>query len=406
MNTPPTHSSLEALLASIQIPDSAREKAEKRYDDLGKWFKRDASSCKPYSPHVYGQGSFRLGTVIRPLNEKEEFDLDVGCRFTAGIDQFSHTQEQLKEIARTELESYRVANNIKDALEEKHRCWRLQYQDELRFHMDVVPSIPQSVEKRASLAESMSRRNFNTALVQSVAALAGAITDDRNPDYRRISSDWRVSNSEGYALWFESRVPTLLMEKVATARVDKLPERQRGSPLHFCVQILKRHRDVMFEENPDPKPISIIITTLAARAYNGEDDLHAAMRTIVSGMRKHINAREPRVPNPVNPDEEDFADRWSMPEGLRLDLEGHFKKWLQAVERDFGVLESSSDALALQKVASTSFRVLLNEDASKAIARNNALLVKAAVLATGAKTSTAGIIGSTGVSNPPHKFYG
>ncbi len=407
MNTLITHSSLEALLASIQIPDSAYQKAKARYEDLGQWFDREASSCKNNSPHIYPQGSFRLGTVIRPLTDKEEFDLDLGCRLREGITQLTHTQKKLAEMVGAELEAYRVARRIEEALEKKHRCWRLQYQDELRFHMDVVPSIPQTTEKRASLTESMTRRGLEVALAQSIAKWAGAITDDREPSYPRISLDWHVSNSEGYALWFESRIrqATPLMEKLARARVDELPERQRKSPLQFCVQILKRHRDVMFEKNPDPKPISIIITTLAARAYTGEEDLHTAMRAIVTGMRKHINPVKPRVPNPVNP-EEDFADRWAMEEGKKLNLEGHFNKWLDAVERDFGALESSSDPVALQKVASTNFRVSLNEDTSRAIARNNALLAKAAILTTGAKTSAAGIIGVAGISNPPHKFYG
>ena len=41
--------------------------------------------------------------------------------------------------------------------------------------------------------------------------------------------------------------------------------------------ILKRHRDNWSKDNPDLKPISIILTTLAARAYNGETDIVAAL---------------------------------------------------------------------------------------------------------------------------------
>ena len=405
MSTPITHSSLEALLASIQIPDSAYDKASKRYKDLGDWFDREASTCRSYSPHIYPQGSFRLGTVIRPLNDKEDFDLDLGCRLREGITQRTHTQKKLKEIVRTELEAYRVARKIESRLEEKHRCWRLQYQDELPFHMDVVPSIPQTTEKRATLVEAMANKGLDRGLSQTVAKLAGAITDDREADYDKLSIDWHISNSEGYALWFESCTPKLLMEKVARARVDKLPERQRQSPLQLCVQILKRHRDVMFEKNPAPKPISIIITTLAARAYKGEEDLVSAMISIVSGMKKFINATTPRVPNPVNPDE-DFADRWDMDEGKILSLEKNFKDWLQAAENDFGALNSSSDPVALQKTASAKFRVLLNEETSKAIAQSNALLAKAAMISGGARTTSAGIIGVSGVTNPPHKFFG
>src|SRR5690625_6274351 len=72
--------------------------------------------------------------------------------------------------------------------------------------------------------------------------------------------------------------------------------------------------------NTDPKPISIIITTLAARAYRGEANLIDAVRAVPLRMMREINSTEPRVPNPVNP-EEDFADKWkSEPE-----LETHFR---------------------------------------------------------------------------------
>ncbi|MBP6506968.1 MAG: nucleotidyltransferase [Opitutaceae bacterium] len=402
-----TQGSLETLLASIQIPDSAYVKAESRYKDLGEWFNRADAASKKHSPHIYPQGSFRLGTVVRPLTEKGDFDLDVGCRLREGIRQTTHTQRQLKDLVRTELEAYRIARRIEQKLEEKNRCWRLQYQDELSFHMDVVPSIPQTNEKRTLLLEAMASKGLERNLSASVAAPSGAITDTRKPSYDRISLDWHVSNSEGYALWFESRIKQakLLMEVLARAQVDRLPERQRKSPLQFCVQILKRHRDVMFEKNPDPKPISIIITTLAARAYNGEEDLEAAMTSIVGGMRKFINSTVPRVPNPVNPDE-DFADRWYTEEGKRLGLEKHFSEWLATVERDLGQITTLSDSAGIQKAAANSFRVNLNEDASKVIARNNSLLAKAALIATGARTTTFGTIGSVGVANPPHKFFG
>jgi hypothetical protein len=34
------------------------------------------------------------------------------------------------------------------------------------------------------------------------------------------------------------------------------------TPLQQAVQILKRHRDMMFADDPEHKPISVIITTL------------------------------------------------------------------------------------------------------------------------------------------------
>ena len=91
-----------------------------------------------------------------------------------------------------------------------------------------------------------------------------------------ISADWHISNSEGYAIWFESRMKLAmaLLEKrvfeVKLSKVDEIPVRKWKSFLQRCMQILKRHWDIMFEHNPDGKPISIIIITLVAAAYQGE----------------------------------------------------------------------------------------------------------------------------------------
>jgi hypothetical protein len=59
----------EEIAGSIDIPDSAYEKAEARYKDLGEWFGRKEAHCHRFDPHIYPQGSFRLGTVIHPVDE-------------------------------------------------------------------------------------------------------------------------------------------------------------------------------------------------------------------------------------------------------------------------------------------------------------------------------------------------
>jgi hypothetical protein len=50
-----------------------------------------------------------------------------------------------------------------------------------------------------------------------------------------------------------------------------------------CNPDLITHRDRMFENDPDGKPISVIITTLAARAYGGETDVYSALRPFFPG---------------------------------------------------------------------------------------------------------------------------
>ena len=104
-----TRSIFEEILLSLDIPESAYEKAEARYKDLGEWFDREESLCSPFSPHIYPQGSFRLGTIVRPVTGPLEYDLDLGCRLRFGITKFTHTQKQLINLVGADLEAYRKA---------------------------------------------------------------------------------------------------------------------------------------------------------------------------------------------------------------------------------------------------------------------------------------------------------
>lgn len=352
---------MDELAGCIDIPESAYNKAEARYQDLGEWFSRKEAHCANFDPHIYPQGSFRLGTVIRA----DEYDLDFGCRLREGMSKSTHTQEQLKKLMGADIEEYRRARSIEQQLEEKNRCWRLHYKDDLPFHMDGVPSIPEEQQRRALLAESMVKFGSDTLLAQSVAEHAGSITDNRMPNYRQISPAWRISNSEGYAKWFESRMKLAapLMEKRAfeakAATVDDLPARKWKSPLQRSIQILKCHRDRMFEDNCDAKPISIIITTLAAEAYQGEQDIADALEGILSRMGELVHSEKPRVPNPVNPIE-DFADKWYDPKYKQLRLEDNFKSWLKQAQIDFNVIGQSLDPDFITEQAMTKFGATLD----------------------------------------------
>lgn len=86
------------MLDQLELPESAYEKAISRYQDIGEWFSRKESSLNQYDPHVFSQGSFRLGTAIKPVNPDEEYDLDLSCKLRKGVSKTSHTQEQLKSI--------------------------------------------------------------------------------------------------------------------------------------------------------------------------------------------------------------------------------------------------------------------------------------------------------------------
>ena len=352
---------LRVLVAAVELPDSAYEQAKERYEDLGQWLGQSSSGVARYSPHILPQGSFRLGTAIRPLSEKEEYDLDVTCRLETGLTMENATQAELRSLVRNDIEAYRRERGIQDPLGEKHRCLRLEYQDHLSFHMDIVPCIQDSQESRALLEKAFSQRAYSASLIQKVSSMASRITDDRSPDYETISSSWLRSNPEGYARWFEERLHSrpLLKSFQEGAQVDTLPTYKRRAPLQRAIQILKRHRDWMFKELRDSKPISMIITTLAAQAYSGEEDLESTLIAVLAGMERMVNQTKPRVPNPVNP-EEDFADKWDDPKYATLRLEDNFKKWMLQANADLTRILASDSPDELRKSA-THFSVALRE---------------------------------------------
>jgi hypothetical protein len=358
---------LKQMIELLDLPDTAYEKAKARYDDLGEWFEREDSKCSAYSPHIFPQGSFRLGTAIRPLNNEEEYDLDLACKLREEITKSSHSQFDLKQLIGSDLEAYRQYRGIQAPLDEKHRCWRLEYQDDLSFHMDVVPGTPEEEAQRILIKESMVRGGEDDALAGQVTQYAMSITDDRHPSYRQRCNDWLISNPEGYARWFESRMrlgETYLQERAMekAAKIDDLQYYQWKTPLQRCIQLLKRHRDEMFKNNPDSKPISVIITTLAGRAYRGESDIGQAMDTILRDMDSYIQDTIPRVPNPVNP-VEDFADRWAMHKYAHLQLEENFHLWLTAARAAFDVICNTDDISFITKQAKQKFALTLNEAA-------------------------------------------
>jgi hypothetical protein len=94
-------------------------------------------------------GSFRLGTVIRPVHNRDEYDLDLVCR--RDLAKESITQAALKEDVGAGLAGYEEAAAARvsvPTLEEGDRCWTLVYPSD-RFHMDILVEALEEVQPRA-----------------------------------------------------------------------------------------------------------------------------------------------------------------------------------------------------------------------------------------------------------------
>jgi hypothetical protein len=328
-----------SLSDALDIPESLYQKAVDRHGSLGAWFCRSGSRLAAYRPSVSPQGSFRFGTVVRPIDPDAEYDLD-HVVVLKGLSSDSMTQADLKRLHGLEIAGYATAHGMLPPAEH-NRCWRARYRDEVAFHLDSLPCVPAGGVtwdglRRAGVDEGLAMR-------------AIAITDRRHPQYRQLSPDWPTSNPRGFARWFDSRAALGrdqgMLERIRAGAVEDVPPYEWRTPLQRSIQILKRHRDVMFQRTPDIAPISMIITNLAACAYQGETDLTETLRGILHRMPDFVREGVPRVPNPTHP-AEDYADKWQRDSRL----ERSFWEWHQQAQVDVERFSSSLTRIASRDV--------------------------------------------------------
>lgn len=352
------------LANELDIPPSKYKQAVERYSAVGDWL-NDGDYEGVYSDlDVYPQGSFRLGTVIRPLKAGKEADYDIDLVCQLPLLRKSTFPGALKNAVGGRLEENGTYRKMLD--KEGRRCWTLLYAEEdgVGFHLDVLPSIP---------ADESVLKKLNEAMVQS--QYTKHAVDITEKDRGSGVYAWKISgsNPRGYALWFEDinraafmRIEfsqkQMITEKYASiyASVEEVPNELIRTPLQRSVQILKRHRDMFFKDDPDNKPISMIITTLAALAYKGETDLVSALYTIVDTLTGYNSLMELCtselgliqkvggewvILNPVNPGE-NFADRWNEPGSQRPHT---FFRWLAKLQKDFNYAKEYRDAASMCK---------------------------------------------------------
>lgn len=343
---------LSLIVEHLDVPKTYYEKAAVRHRSLGEWLHRDESKVAHFAPDVRPQGSFRYGTVVRPINEGDVYDLDNVCLLRK-LSKSLLSQKQLKELYGDEIKAYAAAYNMHSPVTEHNRCWRLNYADEVDFHLDTLPCVPEEV--------SFVQQLIRAGVPEELATRAIAITDKRHPQYQEITSAWHSSNPRGFAAWFEQRAALgrtrTALENQIRAAVEDVPPYEWKTALQRSIQILKRHRDVMFAKQSDLAPISMIITNLAAHAYGGETDLLTALRNIVDKMPNFVRATAPRVPNPTDPFE-DYAEKWA----INPRLEKSFWEWHAAVKADLNRLPQLIQRSSLKADIRSLFLVDLTAD--------------------------------------------
>ncbi len=369
---------LTEISKNLDISPSDFKRAQERFSAVKNWIEKGEYESGFY-PDVYLQGSFRLGTVVRPyFGDKEgEFDIDQVCEIT--VPKGNNSSKVLKHDIGDRLKDNLTYKDMLD--EEGKRCWTIVYasQDNTPgFHIDVLPAIP-------------SQNGYKSQI---------DITDKSASQYT-----WSVSNPKGYYYWFKSKnvYPAGFLEKQKSEIYQSnrnlynnefdVPKQLIRTPLQRSIQIMKRHRDIFFHEK-EFKPISIIITTIAA-SVKSEIDIFG----IISDFCNYVISRQDElirngflkkdktldydghweIPNPVDLQNnalntENFADRWN----ILTELPQAFFEWAHQLKRDlnnFHISNSSEDLyLRIKSVGSDKTYPMLSKGKPLNLIDTNELL--------------------------------
>lgn len=400
---------LEFLGGELDISKTQYEEAVRSYQAVGKQLTKENSKLIPYKPEILPQGSFMLGTMIRPVVEGSKLDVDLVCQLTNKNS--SWTQYDLKQIVGDQLKENTTYRKMLKQPDGK-RCWTLVYAEDTNYHMDILPCVVDS--NYVLLLE----KKFNNLELSNMDELAIRITDKLEEGYEMITNHllWKKSNPFGYAKWFFNRAiisaTRMFSLKEAIQPLKNLDDKK--FPLQRIVQILKRHRDNMFSHESDfdldHKPISIIITTLAAKAYDKEDNLVEGLINVVANMKREIKIKwnpitrrdEKWIENPVNP-VENFADKWP---GQPI-KERYFYLWLNKLQEDIEkIIYSEGIGLNnLQRIMAPQFGNSLTEKAFMNYGNSSRILTETGKKRMGLST---GILGtsSSGPIVKKHDFEG
>lgn len=363
---------LGTSIESLDISDEEYHLAVSRYEAIGHSI-ADYWDESPTDGQVYPQGSMRLGTVTRNIHRNDDIDIDLVAR--RDLQKSSISQAELKADAGHGLDLFvKSGPEGNPSKEEGKRCWTLLYPG---FHVDVLPALPNEEDRWTGIIVT-------------------------NTEVR----EWQFSNPIGYADWFHMVMRAEWLERRALLRekamdVAEVPDWAVKTTLQRTVQALKRHRDIYFADSLTDRPASVIITTLAARAYRGGGSLYEVLLDVTATMPTLVERQNgiSVIPNPVQP-KENFADRW----------QGHshrakrFFEWAAQAQADFVGLGSERGIDTVLNKVSMAFGTRAAERAGRVAGTRLLETHRSGRLAM--TPVTGALVAGTGRTVRPHTFHG
>jgi hypothetical protein len=251
-----TDTEKSTLHRRITPTQEQRDQQTKRWNDLCDYLKGDLGEKTDAPMYSWLQGSYKMGTQIRPVSKSEEFDIDLGIYFSwPGNPEDNFGAKYLKSLVQKSIESYadEAGEGVYADLVPKKRCARIHYPG--GFHIDV-PTYHVDMERDA----------------RSLATEADL---------------WEESDPKKLYVWFRSNF---------TEDTDTQVQRIiRYLKMYFALHI-----------NGDA-PSSILITVLATEAYTLLPDAEltsddTALRHVAAKIAERLET-DIKVPNPVNTEE-------------------------------------------------------------------------------------------------------
>ena len=243
----------EFLRDEVNINDSRLDRLHRGVRAVRSHLKDNLPGYQKTEP----QGSLALGTIIKPVDDHDEYDADI--QVVMNYNPKWKPRDYVNAIYRT----LKKNKNYADKLRLKTRCVTIDYAGD--FHLDVVPRV------------TIRRKHYVC---------------------NRIDNRFEVTDGNGYREWFNEK------------------NRITGGDLKRVVRILKYLRD--HKNNYTVK--SIMLTTLAGNMIKPSDEGTKAVSTVADTLVTVLtrmdaflqkNPRVPEIKNPVLPSE-NFNRHWDQ----------------------------------------------------------------------------------------------
>ena len=354
-------------IKSLDITPTMFKNANEKYHNIANFLSEHGIEAD-----FYPQGSFALGTVVRP-NAKDDnaaYDLDAVCQVTDAKKNL--TAKELFNKVRSIFEGSDLYN---DKIKVYPKCITIEYSDigGAKFSIDIIPAVN---EEEVIKNEQRLQSNRPDLIVTAIAI----------PKHNQINYIWFTNNPRGYKQWFDEinepykQFAEMTRQKVFESAytvydsVEEIPENLIRTSLQRVIQILKRNRDIYYaslENGDEIKPISAIITTIVAEMAKSANPAYGVFELLQFvfnefniysnymslnevefknkfSAKRVIEKRNGKwhISNPALP-KDNLADSWNQ----NPDIPKYFFKWLKAAQEDI--------IISLHKANDAAFRVNL-----------------------------------------------